>query len=301
MQSTNEAAVRSLLGHMNNVESERRVIMMKHKEAEMRLQGKEAQRATLMREMSSLRDKELAGKARLSHLLTEQDALARQLSSGADSIKKAENQEQYLLSHNKDTRLAAEAQKRVWEGRCAELKELEGAWVGGCSVAKLKQDLADADSKLISINQQEKALLHQIAAATARRRELAARKAAAAADAAAGQNAALVDNNRHSSPNNKNTTNPSSNSTTDTPNDDTERVTLQAKLDSLQRDMQDHTLRVVPQRDSLRNEVQQLERRTKEMATVAEEMTSGTTSILTTCRRLEECAQKQLCPRCLAT
>ena len=299
MQSTNEAAVRSLLGHMNNVESERRVIMMKHKEAEMRLQGKEAQRATLMREMSSLRDKELAGKARLSHLLTEQDALARQLSSGADSIKKAENQEQYLLTHNKDTRLAAEAQKRVWEGRSAELKELEGAWVGGCSVAKLKQDLADADSKLISINQQEKALLHQIAAATARRRELAARKAAAAADAAGGQNGAPVENNRHSSP--KNTTNPSSNSTTNTPKDDTERVTLQAKLDSLQRDMQDHTLRVVPQRDSLRNEVQQLERRTKEMATVAEEMTSGTTSILTTCQRLEECAQKQLCPRCLAT
>lgn len=279
MQSTNEAAVRQLLSHISGVESERRVTMMKLKEAEMRLQGKEAQRSGLLRELSSLRDKELGGKSRLAQLLDEQRTLSHQLASGTEAIKQAEGQEQHLLAHNKDVRGGAEAQQRVWEGRCVEVTGLEKAWLDGCGAAKLKQDLASADSRLADLCAAERSILDDIACATARRRDLAARKAAmpSAGDAP--------------------TTAQPAGSTVQ--HDEATRDTLRAALDAVNRDILDHTSQAVPQRDGLVNEVRQLERRANEMAELSREMAAGTTSIEHMCCRLLDCVQRQLCQRCI--
>ncbi|KEG15620.1 hypothetical protein DQ04_00021180 [Trypanosoma grayi] len=142
-----ESSVASLMDHLNGVETRRRVVMMKRKEAETRLAfaTEEQQQLEQQSALNEAREAEL--KKELDHLLEEQRQVQLQLMSGTDTVRHSEVEEALLIEHVRAQASKAEALVAAWRGHAQELDEVHQAWGNDDAAAPLQQRIAHLDSE----------------------------------------------------------------------------------------------------------------------------------------------------------
>ncbi|EAN82121.1 hypothetical protein, conserved, partial [Trypanosoma cruzi] len=82
-----ESSVSSLMDHLNGVETRRRVVMMKRKEAETRLAFSTEEQQQLEQQTAQNEVRAVELKKELDHLLEEQRQLQLQLMAGMDTVR----------------------------------------------------------------------------------------------------------------------------------------------------------------------------------------------------------------------
>lgn len=162
---SSDTAVTALVGHMNEIETRRRLLMMRVKEAETRLAHCEDDAAAAAKEGAALAEKEAAATARLAQLHEEQRILSQQLSDGTGHLRKSELEEPFLLGNATEQRKGAAQQLANWGAQTDRLGAVTALWASNTLVAPLLKSLAAADAEARAAAAEEKRLVEAIAAA----------------------------------------------------------------------------------------------------------------------------------------
>ncbi|CCD15089.1 unnamed protein product [Trypanosoma congolense IL3000] len=152
-----ESSVASLMEHLNGVETRRRIVMMKRKEAEAKLSfvTEEQQSLEQQRSANELREAEL--KKELDHLLEEQRQIQLQLMTGADTIRQSEVEETLLMEHVQSQVSKSEALVEEWSTHLEALEKLQKAWETdnvAAPLVKHLEELEEESTKLHNRNEQ---------------------------------------------------------------------------------------------------------------------------------------------------
>lgn len=160
-----DATVTALVNHMNAIETRRRLLMMRVKEAETRLTHLEDDGASAAKEETALVEKEAATRTRLTQLHEEQRVLAVHLSDGSGQLRKSETEEPFLLGNATEQRKMAATQLVNWKAQLVRLEEVKGAWSGNTLTGPLLDAIEKTDTSIAALVAEEKAIVESIATA----------------------------------------------------------------------------------------------------------------------------------------
>ncbi|AAZ11925.1 uncharacterized protein TEOVI_000099000 [Trypanosoma equiperdum] len=153
-----ESSVASLMEHLNAVETRRRVVMMKRKEAETRLSfvTEEHQQLEQQRVLSEAREVEL--KKELDHLLEEQRQAQLQLMSGADTIRQSEVEETLLTEHVQKQVSKSETLVAEWVCHLQELDNLQKLWESDNAATSLQIRINALKEDIVKLHSEKERL-----------------------------------------------------------------------------------------------------------------------------------------------
>ncbi|KAH8613684.1 hypothetical protein ERJ75_000727800 [Trypanosoma vivax] len=120
-----ESSVTSLIDLLNSVETRRRVVMMKRKEAEMRLSFVTEEQQQLQEQSARNQVREAELKKELDHLLEEQRQIQLQLMMGTDAVRQSEIEETLLIGHMRDQLERVEGLLSQWHDHAQTLEDIQ--------------------------------------------------------------------------------------------------------------------------------------------------------------------------------
>ncbi|RNF26417.1 uncharacterized protein Tco025E_01380 [Trypanosoma conorhini] len=146
-----ESSVSSLMDHLNGVETRRRVVMMKRKEAETRLAFATEEEQQL--EQQSLQNEGRAAelKKELDHLLEEQRQMQLQVMAGMDTVRQSEVEEALLIEHVRGQLEKASTLATTWRGHARDLDEVQRCWGKDDVAVPIQQRAAELDAELVRL------------------------------------------------------------------------------------------------------------------------------------------------------
>eukprot|EP00758_Cryptobia_borreli_P002312 Tbor_TRINITY_DN2934_c0_g1::TRINITY_DN2934_c0_g1_i1::g.1107::m.1107 len=157
-------AVTSLMGHINDVETRRRMVMMQLKEVETHLEHLSEDGSSTQKQLNHLREKETSSHTRLYQLMDEQRALNSQYNEGIEIIKRAQVEEPLLISHAEEKINNSNSRFLKWEDCDANLKNVQKKWNDESLVGPLLQSITQCESQLAVLLKDEQELLNAAAA-----------------------------------------------------------------------------------------------------------------------------------------
>ncbi|RNF09733.1 hypothetical protein TraAM80_02001 [Trypanosoma rangeli] len=146
-----ESSVSSLMDHLNGVETRRRVVMMKRKEAETRLAFATEEQQQLEQQSVQNEARTVELKKELDHLLEEQRQLQLQVMAGMDTVRQSEVEEALLIEHVRGQMEKASTLVTTWRGHAQELGEVQRCWGKDDVAAPIQQRIAELDAELVRL------------------------------------------------------------------------------------------------------------------------------------------------------
>ncbi|KAG8346471.1 hypothetical protein TRVL_02707 [Trypanosoma vivax] len=147
-----ESSVTSLIDLLNSVETRRRVVMMKRKEAEMRLSFVTEEQQQLQEQSARNQVREAELKKELDHLLEEQRQIQLQLMMGTDAVRQSEIEETLLIGHMRDQLERVEGLLSQWHDHAQTLEDIQQAWNADGAAAPLQQRIVDLEAETANLH-----------------------------------------------------------------------------------------------------------------------------------------------------
>ena len=163
MSIASEAAVTSLMSHMHEVETRRRLVMIRLKDGETRAAHAAEELAVEKKNVEQLMQREESLKHQLRLLSEEQALSAIRQNTAFATLRHVEQEEPLLLQHASMQLAHSKVVANTWQQHLATLDGLTAAWSSDSLTAPLRKQL-DAQRAELEALEQEEALLLQEAA-----------------------------------------------------------------------------------------------------------------------------------------
>lgn len=163
MSIASEAAVTALMGHMHEVETRRRLVMIRLKDSEARAAHCAAELAVEKKNLEQLGHREASLTHQLRMLSEEHELAALRHAAASSTLKHVQQEEPLLVAHAAQQRTQAGALAAAWEGHLAELQGVFQAWSADSLIAPLRQQLEAQRLVMEQLVQEEQQLLQEAA------------------------------------------------------------------------------------------------------------------------------------------
>ncbi|KAF5226584.1 hypothetical protein ECC02_000085 [Trypanosoma cruzi] len=270
-----ESSVSSLMDHLNGVETRRRVVMMKRKEAETRLAFSTEEHQQLEQQTAQNEVRAVELKKELDHLLEEQRQLQLQLMAGMDTVRQSEVEEALLIEHARAQLEKATILVATWREQTRDLDEVQRSWGEDDAAAPLQQSAAELDAELVRLCGEKKRIEQAIKEAM----EAHALRAAGLGAGTAPQSDAAA---AHALP----------------AGDDVAAIQLKDQLELEQREFAEIQMHHARQMAALDREVADLKSRSMELAQWLADTVGSRDQVLLSTQLLQSCLNSGVCALC---
>ncbi|EAN97234.1 hypothetical protein, conserved [Trypanosoma cruzi] len=270
-----ESSVSSLMDHLNGVETRRRVVMMKRKEAETRLAFSTEEHQQLEQQTAQNEVRAVELKKELDHLLEEQRQLQLQLMAGMDTVRQSEVEEALLIEHARAQLEKATILVTTWREQTRDLDEVQRSWGEDDAAAPLQQSAAELDAELVRLCGEKKRIEQAIKEAM----EAHALRAAGLGAGTAPQSDAAA---AHALP----------------AGDDVAAIQLKDQLELEQREFAEIQMHHARQMAALDREVADLKSRSMELAQWLADTVGSRDQVLLSTQLLQSCLNSGVCALC---
>lgn len=193
--AAHDASAVALIGHMNEMERQRRVLSMMQREQEAKVAFATAEKEKLAQLGQTMAAEEAQLKRSLEALATEQQQLELQKMEATDRLRKTQAAEVLHMSAAEADVQALEKESASWQARAAELEALRCSWESDAVMSACIASLRREGELLASVKAGKAAVDTEAAAVAARVETVRAEQQAHLASAARAGSAAVATGN----------------------------------------------------------------------------------------------------------